>query len=202
MVVAQPRDDALVRGIGGKAGRAAHCRTSEFSMIARLNRIGERCRSALRAARLLTHVLFVAFRGLYKSWHGHDPSALPAFRRATHAAYRQLWAKLENVYWKLRESNSDASALRALLRDVNAFLAENVLYIREADQELLTQYILSLQRLRRATHHANENDSAALWGGIGESTLSTPANIDGVTRKAVDLRNRVLMRIRQALPVD
>jgi hypothetical protein len=171
-------------------------------MIARLNRIGERCRSALRAARLLARVLFVAFRGRCKSWLRDDSSAIPAFHRATHAAYRQLWAKLENVYWRLRASNSDASALHALLRDVNAFIAENFLYIRQSDQELLTQYILSLQRLQRAIHHTNENDSVALWGELDEPALSALANIDGGTRKVVDLRNRVLMRIRHALPVN
>jgi hypothetical protein len=171
-------------------------------MIAHLNRIGGRCRRSLRTARLLTRVLYVALRGLYRSWRTQDPITRPAFRNARRTTYRQLWARLETVYWKLRESNSDASTLGALLRDVNAFLAENFLYIREADQELLTQYILSLQRLRRAIHHTNENDSVALWRGIGEPTPSALANIDDVNRKAVDLRNRVLMRIRHALPVD
>jgi hypothetical protein len=171
-------------------------------MIARLSRIGERCRSALRAARLLTRVLFVALRGLYRSWRAQDPTAHPAFRRARHAAYRQLWAKLENVYWTLRESNSDASTLRALLRDVDAFLAETFLYVRETDQVLLTQYTLSLQRLSRARHAMTENDVANVRDSNGGPARNMFATIDDVTQEAVSLRNRVLQELRHTLSAN
>ena len=179
---------------------AAHCRAREFSLIARLNRIGERCGSALHAARVLTRVLFVALRGLYRSWRVQDPTARPAFRRAGHAAYRQLWAKLETVYWSLRSRNSDASTLRTLLGDVNTFLGENFLYIREADQELLSQYILSLQRLRAANHPIDENDTGAIWEDICGWMPGAVADVDGVIQEAVALRNRVLLQLRCALP--
>jgi len=171
-------------------------------MIARLNRIGERCRSELRALRLLSRVLFVALRGLYRSWHAQDPTSLPAFRRATHIAYRQLWAMLEDAYWKIRERNNDAPTLRALLRDVNAFLAENILYIRQADQKLLSQYILSLQRLRAANHPMNTNDTVAVWEDICGRMPSTVADIDAVIQEAVGLRNRVLLQLRRTLPAN
>ena len=170
-------------------------------MIARLHRMGERCRRAARSARLLTRVLFVGLRGLYRSWRAQDPTADLAFRRARHAAYRELWAKLDNVYWKLRESNGDASTLRALLIDVNAFLAENFLYIREADEELLTQYVLSLQRFRVAVCPLTDNEPAA-WEGTERPTPARFVDINGVTQEAVDLRNRALQQIRRALPPD
>jgi hypothetical protein len=170
-------------------------------MIVRLNRIGERCRSGLRAARLVTRVLFVALRGLYRSWRAQDPTSHAAFRRARHVAYRQLWAKLENVYWRLRESNGDASTLRALLRDVNAFLAENFLYVRETDQELLTQYVLSLQRFRAAVCPLINNEPAA-WESAAQPTPVRFVDINAVTQEAVALRNRVLQQIRRALPPD
>ncbi len=170
-------------------------------MTARLHRMEERCRRAARSACLLTRVLFVAFRGLYRSWRAHDPTAHPAFRRARHAAYRVLWAKLDNVYWKLRESNRDASTLRALLRDVNSFLAENCLYVREADQELLTQYVLSLQRFRGAVCPLINNEPAA-WESTGRPTPARLVEINVVTQEAVALRNRVLQQIRRALPPD
>ena len=162
--------------------------------------MGERCRRALRVTCLLTRVLFVALRGLYRSWRAQDPIAHPAFRRATHAAYRQLWTMLEDVYWKLRERHNDAPTLRARLRDVNAFVGENLLYIREADQVLLTQYILSLQRLRGASHPMNENDAFAVWEGTGERTPSTVA--DAAIQEAVGLRNRVLQELRDALAAE
>jgi hypothetical protein len=163
--------------------------------------MGERCRRAARSARLLTRVLFVALRGLYRSWRAQDPKADPAFRRARRAAYRKLWAKLDNVYWKLRESNVDASTLRALLIDVNAFLAENCLYVREADQELLTQYVLSLQRFRVAVCPLLNNEPAA-WETPARPTPTPLVDINTVTQEAVDLRNRVLQQIRRALPPD
>jgi hypothetical protein len=170
-------------------------------MIARLHRMGERCRRAARSARLLARVLFVALRGLYRSWCAQDPTAHPAFRRARHAVYRQLWAKLEKIYWKLRESNSDASTLRALLRDVDAFHAQNLLYVREADQALLTQYVQSLQRLRAAACPLINNEPAA-WGSIAWPTPARFVDINTVTQEAVDLRNRVLQQMRCALPSD
>jgi hypothetical protein len=169
-------------------------------MIARLNRIGERCRSELRAMRALTRVLFVASRGLYRSWGAQDPAAHPEFRRARQAAYCQLWAKLENVYWKLRERNGDALTLRALLRDVNVFLAENLIYIRQADRELLSQYILSLQRLRAASHPMNENFPIAAWEGICGRVPNPAVPIEGDIEETVSLRNRVLLQLRLALP--
>jgi hypothetical protein len=168
-------------------------------MIDPLHRMGERCRRAARSARLLTRVLFVALRGLYRSWRAQDPTAHPAFRRARDAAYRQLWAKFDSLYWKLRESNSDASTLRALLRDVNAFLAENFLYVREADQELLTQYVLSLQRFRAAVCPLVNNELAARESPAWP-TPTRLVDINTVTQEAVDLRNRVLQQIRRALP--
>ena len=168
-------------------------------MIARLHRMGERCRRAVRSARLLTRVLFVALRGLYRSWRAQDPTADLAFRRARHAAYRELWAKLDNVYWKLRESNGDASTLRALLIDVNAFRAENFLYVREADQELLTQYVLSLQRFRAAACPLLNNERPA-WESTGRPTPARLVEINVVTQAAVALRNRVPQQIRRTLP--
>ena len=201
MVVVSRRANALVRGAGDEARRAVQCGSVDLSMIARLHRMGERCRRAARSARLLTRVLFVALRGLYRSWRAQDPTADPAFRRARHAAYRELWAKLDNVYWKLRESNGDASTLRALLRDVNAFLAENFLYVREADQELLTQYVLSLQRFRAAVCPLINNEPAA-WESTARPTPARLVDINVVTQEAVDLRNRVLQQIRRALPPD
>ena len=122
--------------------------------IACFNRVGEQCRSVLCTARLLDHALFNGLRGLRWSWRSREPKLDVATR---HAAYRELWEELEDIYWKLRNGDSDASALRALLRDVNAFLGENLLYIRKADQELFTQYILSLQRLKAAVYPLLDN---------------------------------------------
>jgi hypothetical protein len=184
----------------GKLGELLNAPPVLFLMIARLNRIGERCRSALRLTRLVSRVLFVALRGLYRSSCAQDPTADPAFRRAKHATYRKLWAMLEDVYWKVRGSNSDAPTLRAMLRDVNAFVGENFLYIREADHVLVTQYILSLQRLRRTSHPMNENDASAVWEGTGGRTPSTVA--DSAIQEAVGLRNRVLQELRHALVTE
>ncbi len=171
-------------------------------MIAHFYRIGARWRRAARSARLLARVLIVALRGLYRSWRIQGPTAHPAFRRHRHAAYRQLWAKLEDVYWKLRESNSDRMALCALLRDVDSFLANNSLYIREADQALFTHYILSLYRLGGAIARMNQNDSAAARDSDGAPTANTFATISGLTEDAVDLRNRVLRRLGHTLPAN
>jgi hypothetical protein len=168
-------------------------------MIVHLNRIGGRCRSALRATRLLTRVLFVALRGLYRSWRAQDPAADPTFRRAREAAYRQLWAKLEDVYWKLREFNSDASTLRALLRDMDAFVAQNSLYVREADQALLTQYVQSLQRLRAVVCRLIPDEHATLER-IARPAPARFVDINAFTQEAVDLRNRVLQQMRRTLP--
>src|SRR5438132_3045770 len=168
-------------------------------LIARLHRIEEGYRSTLHSARLLARVLFIALRGLYRSWRAQDPTARPAFRQARQAAYRELWAKLENVYWQLRKGNGDALTLRALLRDVNTFLGENFLYIREADQDLLTQYVLSLQRLRVAVCPLT-SDVVAASQSTAPSTPARFVDIDAITQETVDLRNRVLQRIRRVLP--
>jgi len=98
--------------------------------------------------------------------------------------------------------NGDAVALRALLRDVNVFTSENFLYIREADQGLLTQYVLSLQRLRRAIHTTNDEDAVVVWEGIGGPIPSVPGDVDGLTQEVVGLRNRVLLQVRHAFPID
>jgi hypothetical protein len=152
-----------------------------------------------RKARLLTRVLFVAFRGLYKSSRAQQPMAGPAFRKHRCAAHRQLWAKLENVYWKLRESKSDAFTLRALLCDVDAFLADNFRYMREGDQALLTRYVQSLHRLGGASVQGNESDIAVPRGSGGGLALNMFSTTDCVTEEAVDLRNRVLQKLRQTL---
>jgi hypothetical protein len=170
-------------------------------LIVRLNRIGGRCRSALRAVRLVTRVLFVALRGLYRSWRAQDPAADPTFRRARHAAYRQLWAMLENVYWKLRESSSDASTLRALLLDVDTLLAQIFLYIRESDQALLSQYVQSLQRLGAAAYPSARNEPVA-WENTARRAPDGLVDIDSITQEAVDLRNRVLQQVRRVMPSD
>jgi hypothetical protein len=177
-------------------------------LIVRLNRIGGRCRSALHAVRLVTRVLFVALRGLYRSWHLQDQAADPTFqaadptfRRARHAAYRQLWAMLENVYWKLRESNSDASTLRTLLLDVDTLLAQIFLYIRESDQALLGQYVQSLQRLGAAAYALPKNEPVA-WENAAPRAPDGLVDIDSITQEAVDLRNRVLQQVRRVLSSD
>lgn len=169
------------------------------SMIAYVNRMGEHCRTTLRAMRLVTRVLFVALRGLYRSRRAHDPTARPAFRRVRRAAYRQLWAMLENAYWKLRVCHSDASTLRTLLRDVNAFLGKNILYIREADQVLLTRYMLSLQRLRAVICPLVSREPTP-WERNAPPTPAPFADIVAVTQEVVDLRNRVLQQMRRMLP--
>jgi hypothetical protein len=166
-------------------------------MIERLHRMGERCSRVARRARLLARVLFVALRGLYRSWRAQDPTADPAFLRTRHAAYQLLWGQLENVYWKLRESSSDASLLRTLLRDVDAILAENFLYVREADRRVLTQYVLSLQRFRTAACELI-NDEPAL-GGTTRLTPTLFVEINIITQEAVDLRNRALQQVRRLL---
>ena len=169
-------------------------------MIARLNRIGERCRSALRVTRLVSRVLFVALRGLYRSWRAHDPTAHPAFRRATHAAYRQLWIMLENVYWKLRARNTDSPTVRALLSDVNNLFLQSVLYVQPADQAVISQYILSLQRLRATSCLVKEHKAAEAWETNGPPAPGSFASIDLVTAEVIELRNRVLQNMRRALP--
>jgi len=168
-------------------------------MIAYLHHVGQRCWRAARSARLLTRVLFVAFRGLYRSWRAQEPAADPAFPKHRHAAYRRLWIKLENVYWKLRESNTDAFTLRALLCDVDAFLADNFRYMREADQALLTRYVQSLHRLGGASVQGNESDIAVPRDSSGGPAPNMFATTDGVTQEAVDLRNRVLQKLRHSL---
>jgi hypothetical protein len=167
-------------------------------MTARLHHIGERFMRKARKARLLTRVLFVAFRGLYKASRAQHPVAGPALRKHRCAAHRQLWAKLENVYWKLRESNSDALTLRALLRDVDAFVANNFASAPETDQALLARYIQSLHRLREVSVQGNESRVAVAWrsdGGPHPNTLAAPAGV----QEAVDLRNRVLQKLRHTL---
>jgi hypothetical protein len=184
--------------MGEDVVRAAHDASASFSVIARLTRLGDRCRSALHSARLLSRVLFVALRGLFRSWWQQDPTVHPAFHRAQELAYRQLWAKLDTVYWALRARNGDAVALRALLRDVNALLAENFLYVRNADQVLLSQYILSLHRLRAAACPLLTNEAAA-WAGTAQPRPTRLVDINTITQEAVDLRNRVLQQMRRAL---
>jgi hypothetical protein len=168
-------------------------------MIAQLHHMGERCGRAARSARLLTRVLFVAFRGLYRSWLAQQPTVDPAFRKRRHAAYRRLWIKLESVYWELRESNTDALTRRALLRDVDAFLADNFVYVREGDRALLILYIQSLHRLGEVSIQVNGSDVAVARDSSGGPTPNVFATTDCVTEAAVDLRNRVLQKVRQTL---
>ena len=167
-------------------------------MIIRLSRLGDRCRSALHSGRLLTRVLFVALRGLCRSWWNQDPAVHPAFRRARDLAYRQLWAKLDHVYWTLRARNGDAVALRALLHDVNVFASEHFIYVRGADQVLLSQYIFSLHRLRAAVCPLL-TDEAAAWESSGRTGPRPFVDINTITQEAVDLRNHVLQQMRHAL---
>jgi hypothetical protein len=171
-------------------------------MIARLHHMGERCRRAARSARLLSRVLFVALRGLYRSWRVQQHIADPTFRKHRHAAYRRLWIKLESVYWKLRESNTDASTLRALLCDVDTFLANNFRYVREADRPLLTRYIQSLHCLREVSIRVNESDIAVARDSSGGPAPNMFATTDGVTQEAVDLRNRVLQKLGHTLSAN
>ena len=183
-----------------KPGQPLIVAAAIFSVIATLNRIGQRFKSALRFTCLLTRVLFVALRGLYRSWRAQDPTAHATFRRASHAAYRQLWRMLENVYWKLRARNTDSSTLRALLRDVNTLFLQSVLYVQPADQAVISQYILSLQRLRATSCPVKENGVAEAWETNGPRAPGSFANIDLVTAEVIELRNRVLQKIRRALP--
>jgi len=199
MVVEQRRMTAFARGACERARRALQCGSVDISMIAYLHHVGQRCGRAARNARLLTRVLFVAFRGLYRSWRAEGPAADPAFPKQRHAACRRLWIKLENVYWKLRESNTNAFALRALLCDVDAFLADSLRYMREADQPLLTRYVQSLHRLRGASVRRNESDIAIPRDSGGGLAPDMFATTDRLTEEAVDLRNRVLQKLRQTL---
>ncbi len=108
---------------------------------------------------------------------------------------------LETVYWQVRESSSDASTLRALLLNVDAFLAQIFLYIRESDQALLSQYVQSLQRLGVAACPLAKNEPVA-----SESTARRApdglVDINSITQEAVDLRNRVLQQVRRVVPSD
>jgi hypothetical protein len=167
-------------------------------VIARLSRLGDRCRSALRSGRLLIRVLFVALRGLCRSWWKRDPAVHPAFRRARDLAYRQLWAKLDDVYWALRARNGDAAAVRALLRNVSVFTRDNFLYVRDADRVLFSQYILSLHRLRAAVCPWVTHEAAAR-GGTAQPGPTRFVDVNTITQEAVDLRNRVLHKMRRAL---
>jgi len=183
-----------------KPGQPQIVAAASFSVIATLNRIGQRFKSALRALRLLTRVLFVALRGLYRSWQAQDPTARPTFHWARHAAYRQLWTMLENVYWKLRAPNTDSPTVRALLSDVNELFLQSVLYVQPADQAVISQYILSLQRLRATSCLVKENEAAEAWEANRLPAPGSFANIDLVTAEVIELRNRVLQKMRRALP--
>jgi hypothetical protein len=108
---------------------------------------------------------------------------------------------LENVYWKLRESNSDASTLRALLLDVDTLRAQVFLYIRESDQALLGQYVQSLQRLGAAACPLANNEPAA-WENTARRAPDWLVDINSITQEAVDLRNRVLQQLRRVLSSD
>ena len=154
--------------------------------------------NGLRTLHLLSRVLFVALRGRYRSSLTPDPTSYPVFRRARCTAYQQLWAKLENIYWKLRGCNGDTPTLRGLLRDVNAFLAENRLYILGSDQELLTLYILSLQRLKVAVWPL-PNKASAAWESTAQLMATRFVNVNTITREVAELRNRVLQQIRHAI---
>jgi hypothetical protein len=184
-----------------KLGEPLIAAPMSFSMIATLIRISKRCRIGLRAGCLLARVLVIALRGLLRSWRAQDPTADLFFRRNRHAAYSQLWAELERVYWRLREPQGNAPTLRELPRDVDTFIGSTFLYIRETDQELLVQYVLSLQRLRDAICLLIDNDPAARESAA-RPTLSRFVDINAVTQETIDLRNRVLQQIRRALPSD
>jgi hypothetical protein len=75
----------------------------------------------------------------------------------------------------------------------------NFLYIQESDQKLLTQYILSLQRLRAAVYPLLIDEPAA-WEVAGRPKPARFVDIDAVTQEAADLRSQVLHQMRHALP--
>ena len=183
-----------------KPGQPLIVAAASFSVIATFNRIGQRFKSTLRALLLLTRVLFVAVRGLYRSWRAQDPTAHPTFRRARYAVYRRLWTMLENVYWKLRARNTDSPTVRALLSDVNDLFLQSVLYVQPTDQAVISQYILSLQRLRATSCVVKENEAAEAWETNRLPAPGSFANIDAVTAEVIELRNRVLQKMHRALP--
>ena len=169
-------------------------------MNAILYATAELCHRTLQDLGLLFHVVFVALRGLYRSRGGHDPTASAAFRSARRAAYRQRWAMLEESYWKLRERNSDNATLGALLRDANAFVLENSLYIETVDRTTIIQYIVSLQLLREAIYSVKIKRFPARWdnssGGIRWATLDDVASF---TQETAGLHRKVEQRMRREL---
>jgi|SRR5450755_247419 len=166
-------------------------------MIARLHRIGKRFRSSVRSGWILARVLFVALRGLYKSWWVRDRTADITLRRSSRAAYRQLWAKLENVYWKSRATNNGGLEAAALLQDADAFLTGHLRYFRASEHASLAHYIGALRRLENTTDTVS--DTLVSTRSIGDGRTSMNATRQRVAQATNDLRNQMLQKLRHTL---
>ena len=168
-------------------------------MIALLYSAAERFASELRSLQLLWRVLFVALRGLYLSRRGLDPAGPARLLRARRAAYRTLWALLEDPYWRLRRHDTDDATVRALLCKVSTFLGENFLAIRGADQTLVSQYLLSLRRLTETIHLRRSDPIKPLWEVTAATASTTSVDFIAVLQETVELRERVLRKMRREL---
>jgi hypothetical protein len=131
-----------------------------------------------------------------------DTDAAAKFAERRRRTYERLWHRLEAAHLKIRMEDVDRPAFSALLRDINAYIIKNSIYLANKDHELADSYLKMLMEFRNLIAEAGQEEVErdfvdTLW--ILPSALNQARQARTLLETLNTVRDELLGRVRQVL---
>lgn len=139
----------------------------------------------------------------YRQWKSQrDLTRSQKFQGDRELAYRQLWEKLEDVHLKARTDSVGKREFDALVKDVNAYILKNSLYIEKIDSKLSIEYLDSVWKLSQLVAKSKDKRVKNEWtitGPLPADTLDEYKELQAAWKVADESRDKVVSRFQSIL---
>lgn len=143
----------------------------------------------------LIGVIVAAIIGFYQWNRQYANPNRAANAAARREAYEGLWKKLEQINLGLRTRRDRNPKLFSALREVNTYFIAHSLYFDDKDQNLITDYVIAMGRLRETIFESGDSDVTSAFA----LTAATPRFFaqDEEIRLAAENVERLRSRVKK-----
>ena len=162
----------------------------------------ELIKTAIPALIALLGTLLTIFIG-YRQWKSqHNLTRSQKFQGDRELAYKQLWEKLEDVHLKARTDSVGKREFDELVKDVNAYILKNSLYIEKTDSKLSTEYLDSVWKVSQLVARSKDKRVKNEWtktGPLPADALDEYKELQAAWKAVDESRNKVVSRFHNIL---
>jgi hypothetical protein len=156
------------------------------------------------AAGLLGTILTLVFQAYQakrkERLQGSEPS-----RMERQAAYRELWAKIEQIHAGMRTNAITGDDFNKHIQELNTYIIQHSLYIEDEDWDLSNRYLDKVKRLREVIREAESpeiKDVEASTRPFPTEMVNAVQELRAANEEASQLREQLRGRFRKVLNID